>query len=140
MKKMFSVLPAIVLSIALVTACSSDGTSEAKSLMKKQVAVMEAYVDGLEGAQSAEDMVKAIEQYTADMKELIPKLQEFQKKHPDYEKGVIRGELEEDLKRVEQASDRLPAAMMNSMKYMTDQRVQDAMGRMAKELGELEQE
>lgn len=140
MKKVFAVLLAVVLSVTLVTACSSDGTSEAKSLMKKQVVVMEAYVDGLEEAQSAEDMVKAIDRYTAGMKELIPKLQEFQKKYPDYEKGVIPGELEEDLKRVEQASDRLPAAMMNSMQYMMDQRVQEAMARMANELGGLEQE
>ncbi len=118
-----------------VLACSSDGTSEAKSLMQQQVTVIETYVDGLEKARSAEDMVKTVDRYTADMKKLIPRLKAFHEKYPDYDKDGIPKALEAELQRVEKASDRLPAAMMNSMQYMTDPRVQEAMQRMTEELG-----
>jgi hypothetical protein len=138
MKKFFSILLAILFIGSFINACSSDATSDLESLMKKQASVLEKCVDGMEKAQSSDDMVKAIEAYTAGMKELLPQLQEFQKKYPDYEKGVVPKDLEDEVKRVEQASARFSAAMMNSIRFMMDARVQEAMTRMSEEIGEME--
>ncbi len=134
MKRFLSVMVVLGFFSFAVIACSNDGTSEAKSLMQQQVTVIETYVEGLEKAQSADDMVQTVDRYSADMKKLIPRLKAFHDKYPDYDKDGIPKALEAELQRVEKASDRLPAAMMNSMQYMTDPKVQEAMQRMTEEL------
>ncbi|MEZ4598587.1 MAG: hypothetical protein R2940_02220 [Syntrophotaleaceae bacterium] len=138
MKKHVIVLLSILFTALFMTACSSDGTGDLESLMKKQADVMEKFVDGMEKAQSADDMVKVIETYTAGMKELIPQLQEFQKKYPDFENGVVPKGLEDEVQRVEQASSRFSSAMMNSMRFMMDAKVQEAMAKMSEEISEQE--
>jgi PBP1b-binding outer membrane lipoprotein LpoB len=138
MKKFLSILPAILFIAFFFNACGSDATSDMESLMKKQANVLEKCSEGMEKAQGADDVVKAIEAYTAGMKELLPELQEFQKKYPDYEKGVAPKDLEDEIKRVEQATARFQAAMMNNVRFMMDARVQEAMSRMGKEMGEVE--
>lgn len=139
MKRLISIVLAAGLALLLLGACSSDGTSEFKSLMNEQVDVMETFAENVEKVQNAEDMAAAIEEYTADMKELIPRLQEFRDKFPDYEKGAMPEQLKEEAKRVEQASTKLSAAMMSSLRYMMDTDVQQAMKNMAQELGEFNQ-
>lgn len=130
----------VVLSIFfLVSACGSDGSSEAKSIIKNQAGVTEDYVNGLANAKNADDVVDVIKQYTKGMKKLIPELQEFQKKYPDYKQGKLPGGMEADIKRMEEASAKIPAAMMKVTRYMMDARVQEAMAQMGNEMANLNQ-
>ncbi|MBW2558678.1 MAG: hypothetical protein JRD69_07610 [Deltaproteobacteria bacterium] len=125
--------------VFLVSGCGSDGSSEAKSIIKNQASVTEDYVNGLTNAKNADDVVGTIEQYTEGMKKLIPELREFQKNYPDYKQGKLPAGMEADIKRMEEASARIPAAMMKVTQYMMDARVQEAMTLMGNEMANLNQ-
>jgi hypothetical protein len=137
MRRNFGILSVVLLIVFLVSGCSSDGSSEAKSIMKTQATVTEDYVNGLADAKSADDVVNVIEHYTDGMKKLIPKLQEFQKNYPDYKQGKLPAGMEEEAKRIEEASAKIPGAMMKVAQYMMDSRVQEAMTRMGNEMEKL---
>ena len=126
-------------SFFIVSGCSSDGSTEAKSIIKNQANVTENYVTDLANAKNADDVVGAIEHYTEKMKKLIPELQEFQKKYPDYQQGKLPEGMEADIKRMEEASAKIPAAMMKVAQYMMNPKVQEAMTQMGKEMENLHQ-
>ena len=121
--------------LAVVVGCSSPN-DEAGAMIGKQAAVMENYVDGIESARNADDMVKAMARYTDEMKELLPKLREFEKKYTLSQSEAIARDHEKEMTRIENAAARLPGAMMKTAGYMMDEKVQAAMAEMAAELGE----
>lgn len=125
-------------ALMFLGACSSDGTSELKSLLNKQIDMTESFAEHVEKAKSAEDMAAAIEDYTADMKELLPKLQKFHEKHPDFNEDSMSEKLNDEVERMKMASAKLSTAMMGSMGYMMDAKVQEAMRKMAEEIGDME--
>ncbi|MEZ4485885.1 MAG: hypothetical protein R2864_15420 [Syntrophotaleaceae bacterium] len=137
MKRIISIVLAAGFVLYFLGACSSDGSSELKSLMNKQVDVIENFAERVEKAQSSEDMAAAIEEYTAGMKSLVPKLREFQTKFPNYAQGAMPEELKNEAARLEKASAKLSTTMMSSMRYMMDARVQQAMTKMAEEVGDM---
>ncbi len=138
MTRMCRILITVLFFVFLVSGCSSDGSSEAKSIMNDQAKVTEDYVNGLADAKSADDVVDTIENYTKGMKKLIPELQEFQKNYPEYMQGKMPEEMEADTKRLEAASARIPAAMMKVTQYMMDGKVQAAMAQMGEEMNKLQ--
>lgn len=138
MKRNYGILSVVLFVVFLVAGCGSDGSSEAESIIKSQASVTEDYVTGLANAKNADDVVEAIEHYTEGMKKLIPKLQEFQKNYPDYKQGKPPAAMAADIKRMEEASARIPEAMMKVTGYMMDAEVQAAMARMGSEMGKLE--
>ena len=136
----FCTLFAPVLFIALfIGGCGSDSDKKAESIMNKQVGITENYVNGLTKAQNSDEVVAAVEQYTAGMKELIPQLQEFYKNHPEYRQGKMPEGMEKDLKRLEAASAKIPEAMMKITSYMMDPKVQQAMMQMGNEMSKIQQ-
>jgi hypothetical protein len=137
MTRIYGILATILLTAFLVSGCSSDGSSEAKSIIKNQVSVTEDYVNGIANAKSSDDVVNAIEHYMVGMKKLIPELKEFQKKYPEYKQGKMPEGMEADVKRLEAAAAKIPGAMMKVNTYMMDGKVQRAMAQMGQEMGKL---
>ncbi len=138
MTRIFGILTTILLFFFFISGCSSDGSSEAKSIMNNQAKVTEDYVNGLASAKSADDVIDTIENYTKGMMKLIPELQEFQKNHPEYVQGKMNKEMKADIKRMEAASAKIPEAMMKVTQYMMDGRVQAAMAQMGEEMSKLQ--
>jgi hypothetical protein len=137
MTRNYGILFVALFVFFIVSGCSSDGGSEAKSIIKNQASVTEDYVNGLVNAKNADDVVGVIEQYTKGMKKLIPELLTFQKNYPDYKQGNMPAGMEADIKRMEEASAKIPAAMMKVTQYMMDARVQEAMTQMGNEMADL---
>ncbi len=139
MKQFFQLIIVLWLAGVLFLGCGSDGSSEAGKLIKKQADVTEEYIDGLEKADTPDEVAKAITKYTEGMKKLIPSLQEFNKKYPEYQQGKVPEGLEKEAKRLEEISAKLPGAMMKTMSHMMDPKVQAAMEQMGKEMASIEQ-
>ncbi len=133
MKRIYGILAIALLSVFFVFGCGSDGSS----VLKKQIKASENYINGMSDAKSADDVVKVIDNFTEDMIALLPELQEFEKKYPGYREGRVP-ELEEDVKAMEEVSQKMSGAMSNMMKYMMDPKVQAAMTRMGEEMSKLE--
>lgn len=133
----------LALTLLAMAGCSSDKYADAKSLMKDQASVAESYVSGLESAGSADDVAAVIDKYTDDMKSLIPRIKEFQKKYPElssYSSAAgTPDEVKPEMDRLKEAMGKIQSATMNMMKYMMDPKVQQSFQRMAKELGPLGQ-
>ena len=138
MMRIYGIFAALLFMTFLVSGCGSDGSSEAKSIIKNQADVTEDYVNGLADAKSAEDVVKAIKHYTEGMKRLIPELKEFQEKYPEYKQGQMPSGMEADVKRLEAVSAKIPGVMMKVTSYMMDGKVQAAMAQMGEEMGKLQ--
>lgn len=133
----------VVLIVGLVLAVFymlSDGSGgdNAGAVIEKQASVMENYIEGMESAQSADDVVKAIERYTAEMKELIPQLQKFYKTYDTADAKEMSAHMEKEMDRVKEGSEKLPAAMMKAASYMMNEKVQKAFAKMGEELGALD--
>ena len=139
MTRNYGILFVVFSIFFIVSGCSSDGSSEAKSIIKNQARVTEDYVNGLANAKNADDVVGVIKKYTEEMKKLIPELQQFQKNYPDYKQGKLPAGMEADIKRMEEVSAKIPAAMMKVTQYMMDGRVQEAMTQMGNEMANLNQ-
>ena len=134
MKRIYGILAIALLSVFFVFGCGSDSSS----VLKKQIKASENYINGMSDAKSADDVVKVIDNFTEDMIALLPELQEFEKKYPGYREGRVP-ELEEDVKAMEEVSQKMSGAMSNMMKYMMDPKVQAAMTRMGEEMSKLEE-
>lgn len=137
MTRISGIIITLLLSVALIS-CGSDGSKEAESIIKNQADVTENYVDNLTIAKNADDVVNAIEQYTQGMEQLIPELKEFREKYPEYKQGNVPAEMEADLKRLEEASEKLPGAMMKLSSYMMKPEVQAAMEKMNTEMSKIQ--
>ncbi len=138
MTRIYAVLATVFFTAFFIYGCSSDGSNEVKSIMNKQADITENYVNGLEGAQDSDDVVKVIEQYTESMKKLIPELKEFQKNHPEFQQGKMPEAVQADVERIKALSEKIPQAMMKVAGYMQDSKVQEAMVRMGQEMRELQ--
>ena len=132
------ILIPILFFVFLVYGCSSDGSSDAKSLMSNQTKVTEDYVKGLADAKNADDVIDVIENFTKGMNKIIPELQEFQKNYPEYMQGEMPEGMEADIKRLEAASAKIPGAMMKVTQYMMDSKVQAALTQMSEEMSKLQ--
>ena len=138
MKRFYGILTVVFLTALMVSGCGSDGSSKAESIIKDQADITENYVNDISSADSSEKVVAAIERYTEGMKELIPKIKEFQKKYPEYQQGKVPEGVEADAKRLEESSAKIPGAMMKLTAYMMDSKVQLAIQKMGEEMSKLQ--
>ena len=137
MNRIYVIFCFAMLSILLAYGCGSEGTREARSIMRKQADITEDYLNDLSNAENADGVVKAIDKYSEGMRELIPELREFNEKYPEYKEGKIPEGLEEEVDRLREASSKIPGAMMKMAKYMMNSSVQEAMTRMSKDMDKL---
>lgn len=138
MKKVYGILTAAILAVFLISGCGSDSSNEAQAILKKQINITEAYVNGLENAANADDVAKTIQNYTQGMKEMIPQLKEFEKKYPEFKAGKTPEGMEDEYKRIEEVSAKIPGTMMKITQYMMDSKVQAAMQKMGEEMSKME--
>jgi len=137
-KKHFLVLLLGVVALAFVYALAGNSVGDGDAVLKKQAGVTECYVKEIESAQNEDDVVKAIERYTAGMKELIPQLQKFNETVAAGNAPKMAAQTEDEMKRAKDAYDKLPAAMLKVQGYMMNEKVRDAFVKMGEQLSALE--
>lgn len=117
-------------------ACSGKGKyAEAKTLLDKQVAVMEDYVSSLEKATSGADVAAAITRYGEATRDLMPQMNALAGKYPDLKnEKEPPAELKPSLDKLKDLGMRMAQASMKSMQYMNDPAVQEAQKKMAESL------
>ncbi len=122
------------LLVAGALACGGGGKyASAKSLINKQIAIMEDYADAMEKAGSAAEVAKALNAYAAGQKDLIPAMKKFQEQYPEMkDQKEPPAELKAEMDKMQQVMGRIMSASMKAAQYMSDPVVQEAQ----KKLGE----
>ena len=80
MKRLFSILTIISLFLIL-SACGGGDTPE--SVMNDYFDLMDNYLDGIEKADSADDIVDVLEAFSKKMERLAPRMKAIMVKHPE---------------------------------------------------------
>ncbi len=119
--------------IFTLAACSSK-SSEPKAVLNDLLDVNEAFINNLEKSTDASGVAAAIDQYTADMKSLIPRLKEMKAKYPDFD---MKGDkMPEEFKEFEGRFTEIGSKMMKAysklMPHMADPKVVKAQENMVK--------
>ena len=125
---------AALLMIGGAIACGGGGKyGSAKSLINKQIDIMNGYADAMEKAGSAKDVAAALNAYAADTKELIPAMKKFQEQFPEMKNQAEPPvELKPEMDKMQAVMGRIISASMKAAQYMQDPAVQEAQ----KKLGE----
>ncbi len=122
------------LLVAGLAACGGGGKyASAKSLINRQIAIMESYADAMEKAGSAPDVARALNAYAAATKDLVPAMKKFQEQFPEMkEQAEPPVELKPEMDKMQQVMGRIMSASIKAAQYMQDPVVQEAQ----KKLGE----
>ena len=130
MKKLFSLL---VVGLFLMAYACGGGGDDPKSVMNDSLDAMEDLIYDLEGEDSADDVVAAMDKFVDKMKKLKPKVMALQEKYPEL-KNLGQGKLPEEFKEVEERTSKLMPKMMGMFgkiaKYAADPKVIEAQKRM----------
>jgi len=139
MKKLFSLL---VVGVFLLAYACGGGGDDPKSVMNDMLNITDQFIAGLGKAQSADDVVSVIDNYSASMQKLAPRLKAVQEKYPEL-KGMkgdnLPAEFKEFEQRIKDLSPKMMGVMGKIMQYASDPKVQAAQKKMLeamKELGE----
>lgn len=126
MKRLFSILTIISLFLIL-SACGGGDTP--KSVMNDYLDLMEDYMNDMEKADSADDIVGVLEAFSKKMKELTPRMKAIMEKHPEL-KGMKGGKLPEEYKEINDRMQKIMPRMIGvfgkMMKYGNDPKVKKA--------------
>jgi uncharacterized coiled-coil DUF342 family protein len=127
MKKLFSLL--VVGLFLLAYACGGGGGDDPKSVMNAAADAFEALVNDLDGADSADEVVTAINKFADKMKELKPKIKAMEEKYPEL-KNMGKGEMPEEYKDIENRMKELMPKLIGLFgklqKYAADPKVIEA--------------
>lgn len=129
MKKLKTVALVIFVPVLLALVACGNKYSDAEEIMEKQADTMEAYCDRVEKAGNAEDIIKAVDNFSADMEKLAAKMEGFREKYPELYKtpGEMPPELEKANQRMQELTQRMTAASMKMAQHMLNPKVQQAM-------------
>lgn len=126
MKKLVLLLTVVVF-LAGVVACGGGGKyDDAKAVMNDMIDAFNGFGDAMDKANDGKAVAAAIEDFADKMAALKPKIDEMQKKYPDF-KSQPPEELKELVEKVGEASQKMSAAMMKIGQYATDPDVQKVM-------------
>jgi hypothetical protein len=124
MKKLFSLL---VVGLFLLAYACGGGGNDPKSVMKDYFDVMEGFVNGMEKAGNANDVVAVMEKFVVKMKDLKPRMKAVEEKHPELKKMGMDGKFPEAFKEFEGRFNELMPKMMGSFakvaQYASDPKV-----------------
>ena len=128
----------VVAVMFTLVGCGSK-SSEAEAVLGDVIDITIAFADNLEKASDASGVAAAIDQYTADMKKMIPRIKEMQAKYPDLDmKG---GKLPDEFKEFDGKFTDMNAKMMKAFtkaaSYMSDPKVLKAQQDMVNAMMEL---
>jgi DNA repair ATPase RecN len=128
MKKLFSLL--VVGLFLLAYACGGGGGDDPKSVANAAADAFENLVNDMEGANSADDLVAAINKFADKMKELKPKMKALEEKYPELKNmgksDEVPAEFKEANERMEKLGPRLISLFGKLQKYATDPKVIEA--------------
>jgi len=111
-----------------LTACGGGEYGDLKDLMSAQAKVMENYIEAMSKVESPEDVVVAMNNFTLEMKGLIPEMKKTLKKYPELSNIQAPPEpLKAQAEEMRVLSSKLQAATMKTMQFMNDPEVQKAM-------------
>jgi len=125
---------AVVLLVAGAVACGKgDKFSSARTLIARQIEIMNSYADAMEKAGSARDVAAALDAYAAGTRDLIPAMKKFQEQFPEMKnQAEPPAELKPEMEKMQAVMGRIINASMKAAQYMQDPAVQEAQ----KKLGE----
>jgi hypothetical protein len=136
MKKIFLLL--VVGLFLLAYACGGGGGDDPKSVMNESIDVMEGLISDFDGADSADDVVTAIDKFADKMKKLKPKMMALQEKYPELKNIGTGGELPEEFKEIGERANALMPKIIGVygklQKYAADPKVMEAQKRMQEAL------
>jgi len=129
MKKLIMV--ALIMSVLFVLSCKKADSLE--GVMDDFMSVMNNYITNMEKANSADDVVRAIEKYTAEMKLIAPRLKKISEKYSQLNSPNPQNlppELQKYQKKIEELASKMFAVMGKMMQYGNDPKVQEASKKM----------
>ncbi len=129
MKKTNYIIFLLALFLMLNISGCGNKYSDAKKVLKKQSEVFESYIEAMDNVKNAEDMAKAINTFTKEMKDMIPKLKEMSEKYPEFKDSKNDEppvEIKEEVDKITMLSQKMSSVMMKNMKYMSEPKVQKA--------------
>ena len=122
----------VIVSLAFV-ACGGGGGkyAQAKKVISKQIQVFDEFATGMEKADNAKDVAKAMNNYADSMEKLIPMQQELFEKFPELkDQKEPPAELKEEADKIMEISGKIQSAFMKIDQYGDDPDVQKAQKRM----------
>jgi uncharacterized protein YoxC len=123
----------LVFAIFLVAGCGGAKYGDIKDVMNSQIDAMEKFVASVEKASSGKEIADALNAYSDDMKQIIPRMNDLIKKYPEMKGEDPPAELNDLLSKTEEISKKFASAMVKiSMKYARDPEV----GKALKRIGE----
>lgn len=112
----------------------SGDYSDVVEMMTEYIEIQEHYVDGLENADNADEFVKAVTEYSENMKKILPEMKKYAEKYPDLDEGAPE-DLEKLNQRAEELAERITKVTPGKMmKYASDPKVMEAMKEMAESM------
>jgi len=110
-----------------LSACGGGDTP--KSVMNDYFDLMDNYLNGMEKADSADDIVDVLETFSKKMETLAPRMKAIMEKYPEL-KGMKGGKLPEEYKdlndRMQKMMPRMVGIFGKMMKYGNDPKVKEA--------------
>ncbi len=114
-----------------VLACGGGGKyADAKAVMKDMADCTESFIAAVEKSDDANGLVAAAEKFSKAWAKLKPKMEEMQKKYPEFKGKEPPAELKAEMERVQAAMGKLMGAMDKFTKFATDPKVAEAMKKM----------
>ncbi|MBN1197162.1 MAG: hypothetical protein JXA62_07125 [Candidatus Aminicenantes bacterium] len=139
MKRILIVASLFVVLLAF-QACGGK-SNDPKAVMGDYLTATENYVAEMEKSESANDVVKATDNFTARVKALAPRMKALMETHPEL-KGMKGNELPEGFEmfkdRFESLGPRFMGIMGKLMKYGDDAAIKEAQERLQKAMSAIE--
>jgi len=125
--------------VAAAAACGGGGKyASAKSVVNKQIAIMENYADAMEKAGNAQDVAAALNAYAAEQKELVPAMKKVQEQFPELkDQAEPPAELKAEMDKMKAIMGRIISASMKAAQYMQDPAVQEAQKKLAESMSSM---
>lgn len=118
--------------LALVLAAGCGGKySDVKKINEEYIEMVESYIAALDKADDKDDVVKAMNNFTDDLEDIWPRMQELREKYPELEGNEPPPEeLKASMEEAEKVGAKIGTSFMKVMQYMDDPEVQAAQQRM----------
>jgi len=110
-------MAAVCLAALVVAGCGGAKYAEEKTLMTTLTKAMEAFTSTMQSAETPDAVAGALGALTGQLEKVMPKMQEFQKEHPDWDTNPPKG-MEDTVAKFKSASEGLKGAMPKVMGMM----------------------
>lgn len=108
--------------------CGEGKYADAKTVTLKYLDAMENFASNVENSNSPESLVRAVDEFDAEMRELRPEMEAIEKKYPELtDTTAPPAEMEDLAHRMNTLSQRLIAAQNKLLQYSSNPAVQQAL-------------